>query len=799
MGQAVLVVEDAQYADTGLLDFLDYLTDWVRNLPVFILVLARPELGLARPGFGVGHNRVTLTLDPLDDSSMTELVDALVPAMPTPARAAITGQAQGLPLFAVETVRSLIDNDIVQPVDGVYRLVGDIGNLAVPGSLHALLAARLDALEPPVRRLVSDAAVLGTSFSAEALIGVSGQDEATVRAALADLTRREVLMVSADPLSPERGSYQFAQHMLRQVAYETLSRRDRKARHLTVAAELRATFPNDGEEVADVIASHYLDALNAVPEDSDVGQIRAQAIAALVRAGERAERTGAPPAAATSYATAAGLSEELGGAPDRQDTADTGSAGDGSDAENAAVNVGSQDAGPEPRPVGVLWEMAAHAADTCSDWAVAVEYAGRARDRHLRRGRARDAARAQATVGRALRLWGRHGEARDQLTAAAEVLRAAPDSDTVLALSELAALEVTAGSPAAEAVSAEALAFGQALDVDDATLAHLFTTRGIWHGSAGRGLEAASYFREAARLAALISDNFSLGRALLNLSDAVTATDPVAGAEAARAAADHLRRAGARVAVAIAVTNVAQALLMTGDWDTAEAELAQAVDADALGDIEFLACTRAWVAALRGDAPAAQGALAGLGDQWATEDPQDRAYIAVAEAFTAAARRQPAAALRHARAALDRARVLGISHEVFRWAWPLAVRSAHELADTATVAELLVLLDGYQSGQLAPMLRAERDLARARLSAAQGDPGADVAFAAAIVSLRQHSTSYHLAHGLLDRATHLASRGDSAPAAAAIAEARDIAAQLGCQPLLDRAASMPPAETRVSA
>ena len=798
----VLVIEEAEYADAGLLEFLDYLTDWVRNLSVFILVLARPELGLARPGFGVGHNRVTLTLDPLDEESMAELVDALVPGMPTSARTEITGQAQGLPLFAVETVRSLIDKDIVQPVDGSYRLVSDIGNLEVPGSLHALLAARLDALEPRVRRLVSDAAVLGTSFSAEALIGVSGQDDATVRAALADLTRREVLMVSADPLSPERGSYQFAQHMLRQVAYETLSRRDRKARHLTVAAHLRASFPNDGEEVTDVIASHYLNALNAVPDDRDVGQIRAQAIAALVRAGERAQRTGAPAAAVTSYAAAAGLSAEQDGAPDREDTPDGGSAGDGSHAGNAAVSADSQGAGPEPRPVGVLWEMAAHAADTCANWAGAVEYAGRARDRHLDDGRAREAARAQATMGRALRLWGRHSEARDQLTTAAEVLREAPDKDTVRALSELAALEVTAGSSAADEVCAEALALGQALAVDDGTLAHLFTTRGIWHSRAGRMLEAASYFREAARLATQIDDNFSLGRALLNLSDEVTATDPAAGAEAARAAADHLRQAGARDHLAVAVTNVAQALLMTGDWDSAEAELAQAVDADGLDDIEFLVGYRAWVTALRGDTPTAQAALAGLGEVWATEDPQDRANIAVAEAFTAAARRQPAAALRHARAAVDLASALGISHELSRWAWPLAARSAHDVADTAAVAELLVLLDGYQPGQLAPMLRAERDLARARLSAAEGDRGADAAFAAAIAGLRQHSTPYHLAHGLLDHAAHLATRRTAdtiASAAAAIGEARDIAARLGCQPLLDRAASMTPPGTRVPA
>ena len=114
----VLLVEDAQYADAGLLDFLDYLIDWSRDLPIYVLVFARPELGQARPGFGTGRNRTTLTLDPLDAASMDALVDALVPGMPPAARAKVTGQAQGIPLFAVETVRSLIDRDIVQPSRG---------------------------------------------------------------------------------------------------------------------------------------------------------------------------------------------------------------------------------------------------------------------------------------------------------------------------------------------------------------------------------------------------------------------------------------------------------------------------------------------------------------------------------------------------------------------------------------------------------------------------------------------------------------------------------------------------------
>jgi len=635
-GPVVLVVEDAQYADAGLLDFLEHLTDWARDLPIFVLVLARPELGQARSRFGAGRNRTALTLDPLDPASMDTLVEALVPGMPAAARAAVTAQAQGLPLFAVETVRALIDRDIVQPVEGVYRLVGNVGELAVPDSLHALLAARLDALDPQVRRLVNDAAVLGTTFSAEALAAVSEQEEPVVRAALDQLVRREVLTVSADPLSPEKGSYGFAQNMLRQVAYDTLSRRDRKIRHLAVAAHLRAAFPGDGEEVADVIARHYLDALDAVPDEGDAGEIREQATGALTRAAERAGRTGAPALAAASYASAAQLTQ-----------------------------AGTPDAGPT---AAALWEHAAGAAFTNADWATAVEHAGRAGELYQQDGGARSAARVQAIAGQALRRWGRHAQAREQLTAAVAVLRDDPGTDTVQALGELATLEVLAGAPNADALSAEALALGQDIAVDDATLAHLFTTRGISHGYAGRKPESFAYFREAARLAEQAGDSIRLGRALLNLSDTVTGTDPAAGAEAARAAATHLRRAGDRDLLAFAVANLTQALLMTGDWDAADAELAQALGADGLTDIEYLTCYRAWLAALRGDTPTAQAVLAGLGDLRATEDPQDQATIALVEAFTAAADRQPAAALRCARAALDHAGALGISHEYLRWA-----------------------------------------------------------------------------------------------------------------------------------
>ena len=126
----VLLVEDVQHADAGLLDFLDHLVDWARR-PADLRAGASPgpSSSTVRPGFGTGRNRALLDARPARRRRRCDpLVEALVPGMPATPGDAIVGQAQGIPLFAVETVRSLIDRDIVQPIDGVYRLVGDVGD-----------------------------------------------------------------------------------------------------------------------------------------------------------------------------------------------------------------------------------------------------------------------------------------------------------------------------------------------------------------------------------------------------------------------------------------------------------------------------------------------------------------------------------------------------------------------------------------------------------------------------------------------------------------------------------------------
>jgi class 3 adenylate cyclase/tetratricopeptide (TPR) repeat protein len=755
-----MLIEDLQYADEGLLDFLDHLLDWARDAPIFVLTFSRPDMRIERSTWAAGRNRTPLALDPLDAASMQTLLDALVPDLPGGAAAAIADQAQGIPLFAVETIRALIDRDIVIPIDGAYRLVGELGTLSVPDSLHGLLAARLDALAPETRALVADASVLGTSFPAEALVAVSGSRPEQVRAALAELVRREVFEIVADPLSPQRGTYRFAHDMLRQVAYETLSRHDRKARHLAVAEHLRGTFANDGEEVVDVIARHYLDALSAAADAADADETRERAIEVLTRAGERANRTGDKGRAAAQFARAAEL---------RLATAATDAAADAAG----------------------LWERAAEAALDNAEWDSAVSYADRAQERYVDIGQQRSAARTQIIAGTALRRRGVMAEARERLERAVSVLREDPDTDTVRGLGQLSALELFGGAiEIGLELGDEALGFGQALDVGPALMASLYINYGIGKARSNRNVESATYFRDAARLGELAGDPTLQGLALLNLADNLNLRDPAAAAEAARTAVSVLRRFGSRYALAGALENLALALLCTADWDAAAAALARAVDEVGAVGLEFLYVEQALIAGLRGDVTTARDLLAETDEFELTADLQSQSLIAWTRGVLADAERRPADALVATAEILHRLPEVGFSSDSPRWAWPLASKCGYEIADVAELERLDTLIAGYRPGEIPPMIQAERELNQARIAARSADPAAAERFAAAIATMRTRSTPYHLAHGLLDYAEHLASLGRAGDGSPFIEEARTIGERLGAGPLVLRSADM---------
>ena len=124
--------------------------------------------------------------------------------------------------------------------------------------------------------------------------------------------RREVLSVIGDPLSPERGQLQFAQGLMRTVVYDNLTRRERKHRHIAVADHLQIAYPDGGGEVAEVIADHLHQALDADPDAPDADELRGRAAEAHQRSGDRAAALGAPAAAAAAYQQALGLVDDPG-------------------------------------------------------------------------------------------------------------------------------------------------------------------------------------------------------------------------------------------------------------------------------------------------------------------------------------------------------------------------------------------------------------------------------------------------------------------------------------------------------
>ena len=146
-GPAILLFEDLHWADAALLDFIEYLAEWSRNHPLFIVTLARPELLDRRPTWGAGRrNFHSIVLEPLPEAAREELLRGLVPGLPDELRTRIAERAEGVPLYAIETVRMLLDRGVLVQEAGEYRVTGRVEALDVPETLHALIAARLDGL-----------------------------------------------------------------------------------------------------------------------------------------------------------------------------------------------------------------------------------------------------------------------------------------------------------------------------------------------------------------------------------------------------------------------------------------------------------------------------------------------------------------------------------------------------------------------------------------------------------------------------------------------------------------------------
>ena len=315
-GESIIwVVDDAHYADDGLLDFLEHLCT-VAQVGLLVVLLARPELLARRPTLATLRRANLIGLETLSQADIGELFDALVEGLPADVRDALVQRAEGNPLYAIETVRAM--NDQALTVGGPTRRPGAVrlatgvdterlNALAAPASLQVLVASRLDLLPARERSVLAAASVLGQTFTRQGLTAVTGMPDDELAGALRELLGRDLLTMVTDRLSAEEGQYAFVQAVVRTVAYQTQSKRDRQQRHLAVVDYLENAADSDGG-LSSVIAQHLRDAHAALGADDATRPELADRLRRwLERSAERALAVGAPSDAVRAYREALGL------------------------------------------------------------------------------------------------------------------------------------------------------------------------------------------------------------------------------------------------------------------------------------------------------------------------------------------------------------------------------------------------------------------------------------------------------------------------------------------------------------
>jgi class 3 adenylate cyclase/tetratricopeptide (TPR) repeat protein len=750
----VLAFEDLHWADAGLLDFIDHLISWSARKPIVILALARPELSERRPDWSVGRSGVVpFFLEPLPDGAIAGLLERLVAGLPAGLSRRIVGRAEGVPLYALETIRALADRGalVATGADGRLELVGDVAELEVPPTLTSLLTARLDALTAEERALVKTLSVFGGSFPRQAARAISDRRPGEVDAGLAALTAKQVLVVRADALSPDRGQYAFAQALLRTVAHDLLSRRERKALHLAAAAWLKDAFPEEGAEVAEVIAAHHLDALRAGAGDADESAVRAGAFAAVRRAARRAEAVGAPEGAEGSYLEAADLAD--------------------SDADRAAA-----------------LESAGLMAARAGRYERSIELLDRAGEVHTAAGRTRDAARVVGHAGPALRYLGRNAEAIERMQAALSVLDPDDLDPAVAELNfQLGTAALFAGRlEEAHASLERALVAAEALRLPS-VLSNALSSVSLIMFFSGRPEQSRLLAEGAASVAARHGLNHERMRALSNLGELHVARDDPAAEGTLTEALGLAGRLGDRGFEGVAAGNLMGLHLLTGRWDEVREIAARLLDADGEHpEASYLHHGLALLEALRGDAAAASRRLAHLTAWEATEDIEDRElYETTAVAVDLAARRYDDARERAVAAARTSLASFGPSHSSTRSLWPYALDAALATGRRDIAAELLVGLDAHPPGAVPRFLSAHA--ARGRGLLGDGD-AAEGELVAAVTEFAELGYPYWEAQARVGLAGWLVGHGRGADAVAPLDAATAVFEGLGAHGAAEDAA-----------
>jgi class 3 adenylate cyclase/tetratricopeptide (TPR) repeat protein len=292
-GPTVLVFEDLHWADEAMLAFLEQLADLAVGVPLLLVGTTRPELYERHPDYATRlRNATPINLAPLSQEETARLVSALLDATVLPAelQQPILDRAGGNPLYAEEFVRLLKDRDLLLRKGASWEL-REGAVVPLPESVQALIAARLDTLEPEAKSLLADAAVVGKVFWAGAVAAMGDRDLAQVTGTLRELSRKELVRPARQSSMEGEAEYAFWHILARDVAYSQLPRASRAARHVAAAGWIESKVPGRVEDLADVLAYHYataLDLAQAAGQSERAVQLETPARRFLGLAGEHA-------------------------------------------------------------------------------------------------------------------------------------------------------------------------------------------------------------------------------------------------------------------------------------------------------------------------------------------------------------------------------------------------------------------------------------------------------------------------------------------------------------------------------
>jgi class 3 adenylate cyclase/tetratricopeptide (TPR) repeat protein len=281
----VLVVDDLHWADEPMLAFLEHLADWSEGVPLLLLCTARPELHEKHPTWAAGlRNAQTINLAPLSDEETATLIALLLKrtVLPAAMQEALLDRAGGNPLYAEEFVRLLSDRNL---------LAGPLEAVPLPDSVQALISARLDTLSSERKSLLQDAAVIGKVFWAGALVAMGERNPRDVELALHELARKELVRPGRISSMQGEQEYGFWHLLVRDVCYAQIPRSSRAARHRAAAAWIERQAGERIDDLSDVLAHHYTQALELVQaagQEQDIPELEAASRRYLALGGERA-------------------------------------------------------------------------------------------------------------------------------------------------------------------------------------------------------------------------------------------------------------------------------------------------------------------------------------------------------------------------------------------------------------------------------------------------------------------------------------------------------------------------------